>query len=64
MSKSIKNITKRTSKSKSKSIKLDKNLNYGIYDPEGLNINPLTGKPYENLYSNIKVLVLIARRSL
>ena len=26
----------------------------GIYDPDGLNINPLTNKPYENLYSNIK----------
>ena len=26
----------------------------GIYDPEGINNNPLTGKPYENLYKHIK----------
>ena len=25
----------------------------GIYDPDGKNINPLTKKPYENLYSHI-----------
>ena len=32
---------------KSKTIKIDKPI--GIYDPDGLNINPLTNKPYENL---------------
>ena len=24
----------------------------GINDPEGINLNPLTGKPYQNLYKN------------
>jgi HrpA-like RNA helicase len=37
---------------KSKTIKIDKPI--GIYDPDGLNINPLTNKPYENIYSHIK----------
>ena len=26
----------------------------GIYDPEGINNNPLTNKPYQNLYKHIK----------
>jgi len=26
----------------------------GIYDPEGLNVNPFTNKPYANLYSHIQ----------
>jgi len=26
----------------------------GIYDPEGLNINPLTNQPYQNLYKHIQ----------
>ena len=48
-----KNISKSKSKSKS-SIKLNKNIDYGIYDPDGININPLTGTEYKNLYSHIK----------
>jgi HrpA-like RNA helicase len=32
----------------------DINTNIGILDPNGLNINPLTNKPYENIYSHIK----------
>jgi len=39
-----------SSKQKSKIV----NSQIGIYDPDGLNNNPFTNKPYENLYSHIK----------
>ena len=36
----------------------------GIYDPDGLNINPLTNKPYQNLYSNINKTIDVFRLTL
>ena len=48
--KSSKKKTKSKSKSKS-SININQPI--GIYDPDGLNINPLTNQPYKNLYSHL-----------
>ena len=54
---SVKSSNKKSSvkSSNKKSIKytLDKTIPYGIYDPNGFNINPLTKKPYQNLYQHI-----------
>ena len=53
---SVKGSSKKSSvKNSVKSIKytLDKTIPYGIYDPNGFNINPLTKKPYQNLYQHI-----------
>lgn len=45
------------SKSVSKKYTIDKKLPIGIYDPQGLNINPLTMKPYQNLYASSKTSI-------
>ena len=52
---SVKSIKESSKKSIKKSTKytLDKKIPYGIYDPNGFNINPLTKKPYQNLYQHI-----------
>ena len=57
-SKKIKSKSKSRSKSKSKSksksrSRINVNQPIGIYDPDGLNINPLTNQPYKNLYSHL-----------
>jgi HrpA-like RNA helicase len=45
--------SKKTIQSSKKTIQSSKNI--GIYDIKGENVNPLTGKEYQNLYSNTKV---------
>ena len=46
--------SKKKTKSKSKSeSSININQPIGIYDPDGLNINPLTNQPYKNLYSHL-----------
>ena len=52
--KSTRQSKKSTRQSKKSTSKLLENLDYGIYDPDGLNLNPLTMEPYKNLYSNKK----------
>ena len=44
-----------TKKSSTKSFKRDLSLPFGLFDVEGLNVNPFTNKPYENLYSSLKM---------
>ena len=48
-------IKSKSTKSLKKSFKRDLSLPIGLFDVDGLNVNPFTNKPYENLYSNLKM---------
>jgi len=47
-------MSSKNTKSKSKSKSMSSTSNIGILDPEGINKNPLTGEPYQNIYETEK----------